>query len=897
MKYDVFISYKSESVNIVMAMAHALESDGIRCWYAPRNLDTNSAGKDFDDEIVEAIHNSAAMVVVLSEEALKSKWVKREVSQAEKSNIFVIPYVISELFTENGLRMRLEEKHWIDAFPNPEQRFNLLINNVNLLLGRNVDKDSGDEDISSREPNHIRTAKNSKTDFDYEEGMALYETKAYTECVEPLLRSAKNNNPKAKKQLCKLFFKYPHQLESLSDVVWDEIEECADDGAAYALFAMHCRYYEMGSQHDIAYKYLRRVLEIEEMPLALLRLGICHNWGIGTPQSHAIGLRYYRRALELGCVEAHSFLGQEYAYGNDVLKADREKAIELYEAGLNQGDERSGSRMVYLFLVPETVEKARKTAQRMIDEGMYVGYALMGDTYSLPYGIEECPTNDKQKAEQCYLKALEYDIQTAYSSLASLYWEQNRHDDAYKMAHQGAARKDGLSYNCLGFFYENDENYGKAWKYYMLRAERNGIGAVNLGRLIIDCKYQPEEGSINKLERLLDVEAHNTIEGAAEMLLRMMAYTQFQCDWTDYDYLIQIPKALPIIKLYAETGDSDGMYLYGRLLSEGVGKYYNPTEGRDWLRKAADAGDERALDYLMWDENNIADYGEAYLSYYVKDKQTGALPKIYKVLNHLLNLERNEGKVLDQKLLSYCFDIVETNFWDGGSGSLRLLKDNLQRIFPDYDPKAVEQGKGSEKDLHLYYVQHTDFTDDWIEFSESFLNDLYRPILEDRSTKELLKNENKRWRPDQLAIEPLYRKFLEYLTSRNIPLADNPPTIEGKDFVPFLLDGKKAQDMCKYILRCILKTGKVHWEGKANDLVTIDGEVDLSYKYSDLMLHFGTLMEYISKVLLLYLDKKHESIADELNKYLFWLRKEGIGTDLVNFTAEDVPKRNDEDEE
>lgn len=84
MQYDVFISYKSKYVDIVKAIAHTLESEKIRCWYAPRDLDMRSAGKNYDDVIVETISNCKIVVVVLCNEALTSEWVQMEINQAQK---------------------------------------------------------------------------------------------------------------------------------------------------------------------------------------------------------------------------------------------------------------------------------------------------------------------------------------------------------------------------------------------------------------------------------------------------------------------------------------------------------------------------------------------------------------------------------------------------------------------------------------------------------------------------------------------------------------------------------------------------------------------------------------------------------------------------------------------
>ena len=92
LKYDVFISYKSQYVNIVKAVVHFLEKEKIRCWYAPRDLDSKAAGKDYDDAIVNAINAARIVVVLLCDDALSSDWVKNEIAYAQKKEKTIIPY-------------------------------------------------------------------------------------------------------------------------------------------------------------------------------------------------------------------------------------------------------------------------------------------------------------------------------------------------------------------------------------------------------------------------------------------------------------------------------------------------------------------------------------------------------------------------------------------------------------------------------------------------------------------------------------------------------------------------------------------------------------------------------------------------------------------------------------
>ena len=50
-----------------------LEEENIRCWYAPRDLDSRSAGVDYDDAIYRAISACRVVVVVLTDEGIKEQ--------------------------------------------------------------------------------------------------------------------------------------------------------------------------------------------------------------------------------------------------------------------------------------------------------------------------------------------------------------------------------------------------------------------------------------------------------------------------------------------------------------------------------------------------------------------------------------------------------------------------------------------------------------------------------------------------------------------------------------------------------------------------------------------------------------------------------------------------------
>lgn len=52
MAHDVFVSYSSQDQPTALAVVNALESNGIRCWMAPRDI---RAGDVWAQAIVEAI--------------------------------------------------------------------------------------------------------------------------------------------------------------------------------------------------------------------------------------------------------------------------------------------------------------------------------------------------------------------------------------------------------------------------------------------------------------------------------------------------------------------------------------------------------------------------------------------------------------------------------------------------------------------------------------------------------------------------------------------------------------------------------------------------------------------------------------------------------------------------
>ena len=143
MGYDVFISYAHQDKAIADAACAKLESQGIRCWIAPRDI---APSADWATSIVAAIENCHVAVLIFSAHANESKQVHREVQRAFEREKPVVPFRIANVPPENALAYYMPSVHWLDALTPPlEQHLEELGASVQNLLsatsGRAIQED------------------------------------------------------------------------------------------------------------------------------------------------------------------------------------------------------------------------------------------------------------------------------------------------------------------------------------------------------------------------------------------------------------------------------------------------------------------------------------------------------------------------------------------------------------------------------------------------------------------------------------------------------------------------------------------------------------------------------------------------------------------------------------
>ena len=116
MAHDVFVSYPSDDKATADAVVAALEARGLRCWYAPRDVEP---GADWAAAIIQAIGACQLTVLVFSQATNASTHILREVRQAADAQKPILPFRITPESPSESLQYYIGGTHWLDALTEP----------------------------------------------------------------------------------------------------------------------------------------------------------------------------------------------------------------------------------------------------------------------------------------------------------------------------------------------------------------------------------------------------------------------------------------------------------------------------------------------------------------------------------------------------------------------------------------------------------------------------------------------------------------------------------------------------------------------------------------------------------------------------------------------------------
>lgn len=110
--FDAFISYSTKDKDFADKVCHELESKDFKCWIAPRNL---KADVSYHDQIKSAIALARCLVLIFSENAQNSRFVKNELHTAFEMSKDIIALRSDSSFADDDFSNLLEDAKWFDA--------------------------------------------------------------------------------------------------------------------------------------------------------------------------------------------------------------------------------------------------------------------------------------------------------------------------------------------------------------------------------------------------------------------------------------------------------------------------------------------------------------------------------------------------------------------------------------------------------------------------------------------------------------------------------------------------------------------------------------------------------------------------------------------------------------
>ena len=339
MKADVFVSYSSKDKTIADAMVHFLEEQKIRCWIAPRDI---PGGSDYPDAIAGALKDVGAVVFICSENSLNSIWCKKEVERALNYNKNIFPFKIADTELISGWDILISLEHWIDAIPDPEEKFGKIAADLRKFLDhpakpKRADQNGKDilQSTSNKEcyrESHVAipilgkavdevtlTGLTGEDTKHFKKALGYYRVLRRRSALEELQKIKKQDDPVVRYYV--LRFKY--ELDgTVSD---DELEEacCAarDLGCTDAMVAfaeMHLLNYDKAFDTVLPVECIEGLKKAIEKGNAdaLMQLSLAYERGKGLVKDVSMARQLLKKASDSGSLRG------KFAYGLDLITGE-----------------------------------------------------------------------------------------------------------------------------------------------------------------------------------------------------------------------------------------------------------------------------------------------------------------------------------------------------------------------------------------------------------------------------------------------------------------------------------------------------------------------------------------------------------------------------------------------
>jgi TPR repeat protein len=404
----LFVSHVSEDRAAALEIVNELERRGILCWIAPRDV---TPGRPFDDEIVEAIENSRAILLIFSDLCNESEYIRREVTVAGESHKLIIPFRIEDAQPRRGLRVRLSDLHWLDGFAARERAIDEVAKRFAPALsiprlhptpaempapGRPVQPGGTPPRASEAAPTETPRA-----------GVPIAANPARSK--HPTVFIGLAALAAAGIGATAWYWSLPDAKPPLPAVAVaaDAVgkgKDAFDRGDYAASMQWHRQAADQGNA--VAQTYV----------------GFLFEKGLGIAADPAEASSWYRKAASQGHAPAQKNLGNLYEQGSGAPQ-DYAEALSWYRKAAEQGNAGAQTNIGYLYEkglgVPQNYAEALSWYRKAAEQGETTAQSNIGVFYDRGYGVAQ----DYAEALRWYRKAAEQGNVEAQYNLALLYAE------------------------------------------------------------------------------------------------------------------------------------------------------------------------------------------------------------------------------------------------------------------------------------------------------------------------------------------------------------------------------------------------------------------------------------------------------------------------------------------
>lgn len=121
---QIFLSYSSVQTDIAQQVRAALLERGIPCWMAPNSI---PPGSSYQEEIATALSQVRMVLLLLTPEAERSRWVQKEVGVAIGSGHLLLPCQLCDFPLGPQFRFLLDGEQILPAWQYPPDRLPALL--------------------------------------------------------------------------------------------------------------------------------------------------------------------------------------------------------------------------------------------------------------------------------------------------------------------------------------------------------------------------------------------------------------------------------------------------------------------------------------------------------------------------------------------------------------------------------------------------------------------------------------------------------------------------------------------------------------------------------------------------------------------------------------------------